>query len=198
MSWWQLATRITVPIVSVSPGKYSCSLGRFIDESTINNGSINGMTVDDLLEFRMDWYVRDLYGSGPAEAVENYGIGEEVTDWSDIQPGDFVQFWRNSGSGHNTIFIDWETDNQGEIIGVYYWSTQGSTDGIGYRAEYFGNGTYDLDLNTSMLQESICRKSGSLGTSRRWLSSLIDQNEIDHSHTNIWNRVLKGLSAQPG
>ena len=110
-----------------------------------NLANINGMNLDDLTEFRIDWYVRDLYGSGVVEAVENYGIGEQVSDWSDIEPGDFLQFWRNNGSGHNNIFIDWEKDSDDNIIGVEYWSTQGSTDGIGYNSEYFGTAESNID-----------------------------------------------------
>ena len=30
--------------------------------------------------------------NGPAEAAENYGIGEVITDWDDVAAGDFVQF----------------------------------------------------------------------------------------------------------
>ena len=66
-----------------------------VDSDFIGDGSINGMTLYDLTEFRIDWYVRDLFGSGPAEAAENYGIGELITDWDDVQSGDFLQFWRN-------------------------------------------------------------------------------------------------------
>ena len=67
------------------------------------------------------------------------GDGSLVSQWSDIQAGDFIQFWRNSGSGHNAIFIDWEYDINDNIIGFVYWSTQGSTDGIGYNSEYFSS-----------------------------------------------------------
>ncbi len=110
-----------------------------IDTEWDGDGTINGMTVDDLYEFRLDWYVRDLFGAGPSDGVETYGIGELVTDWNDVQEGDFIQFWRNSGSGHNAIFIDWEWDMDGNTIGFLYWSTQNSTDGIGYNSEYFGS-----------------------------------------------------------
>ena len=115
-----------------------------VDQQTNGDNTINGMTVEDLYEFRVDWFVRDLYGAGPADAVENYGIGELVTNWNDIQPGDVLQFWRNNGSGHNTIFVDWKYSN-GQITGVQYWSTQNSTDGIGYNTEYFGSGNSNID-----------------------------------------------------
>lgn len=111
-----------------------------LDEEVGGDGTFNDMTVDDLDTFRVDWFVRDLYGDGPGEALDNYGVGSRVTDWDDVRPGDFVQFWRHSGSGHNVIFVDWERDPEDDaIIGFRYWSTQGSTDGISYNEEYFGS-----------------------------------------------------------
>lgn len=110
-----------------------------VDVDYVGDGTINGMSVYDLNDFRIEWYVRDLFGAGPADAAEIYGIGEIITDWNDVQPGDFIQFWRNSNSGHNAIFVDWEWDSDGNIVGFLYWSTQNSTDGIGYNSEYFGS-----------------------------------------------------------
>jgi hypothetical protein len=115
------------------------------DAETGGDGSVNGILLDELYDFRTDWYVRDLYGSGVVEAVENYGIGEEVRAWEDVRPGDFIQFWRHSGSGHNAIFIDWERDSADNITGFTYWSTQSSTDGVGYNAEYFGSSGSRVD-----------------------------------------------------
>lgn len=109
-----------------------------VDEAVDGDETINDMTVSDLGSFRTDWYVRDLWGDGVGIAVENYGIGERITDWDDVRPGDYVQIWRHSGSGHTFVFIDWLRDGDGEIEGVRYWSTQNSTDGIGYNEEYFG------------------------------------------------------------
>ncbi|RME22166.1 MAG: hypothetical protein D6798_16480 [Deltaproteobacteria bacterium] len=116
-----------------------------LDEEMGGDGTINGMTVDDLYEFRTDWYVRELWGDGVGIAVENAGIGERITDLEDVRPGDYVQIWRYSGSGHTFVFIDWERDDDGHIIGLRYWSSQGSTDGIGYNEEYFGSGGSNID-----------------------------------------------------
>ena len=116
-----------------------------VDAETGGDGTINGMSVADLDEFRTDWYIRELYGNGNQDAVENYGIGERITDWDDVRPGDIVQFWRHSGSGHNVYFLDWETDSDGTIIGIHYWSTQSSTDGIGTNSEYFGADGSSID-----------------------------------------------------
>lgn len=118
-----------------------------VDRDWGGDGILNGVSFDALHDFRTDWFVRELYGTGVVEAVENHGIGEAVTDWSDVRPGDFVQFWRHSGSGHNVVFLDWERDGTDTIIGFRYWSTQDSTAGIGENAEYFGSSGSNVDPN---------------------------------------------------
>ena len=118
-----------------------------IDLQSGGDGSINGIGFDELYSFRTDWYVRELYGAGIVDAMENYGIGERGTDWDDVQAGDIVQFWRHSGSGHNVIFVDWVTDSSGNRTGFEYWGTQGSTDGIGYTSESFGSSGSSVDPN---------------------------------------------------
>lgn len=117
-----------------------------VDRSTGGDGTINGVTVAELVDFRIDWFVRELDGAGPSVAMETYGVGEEITDVAKLEPGDFVQFWRHSGSGHNVVFIDWLVED-GEIVGLEYWSTQSSTEGIGYNAEYFGSSGSRIDRN---------------------------------------------------
>lgn len=117
-----------------------------VDRTTGGDGSINGLGVDDLYTFRVDWFVRELDGPGPSFAMENYGVGEEITDPAKLLPGDFLQFWRHSGSGHNVIFVDWVKQG-GEIVGFDYWSTQGSTDGVAYNTEYFGSSGSSVDPN---------------------------------------------------
>lgn len=118
-----------------------------VDRETGGDGSLNGLSVEDLSDFRVDWFVRDLWGDGVGIAMDNYGLGDEITDVADLEPGDFVQFWRFSGSGHSVIFIDWALDDDGEITGIEYWSTQSSTDGIEYNTEYFGASGSRIDPN---------------------------------------------------
>ena len=145
-----------------------------LDAETGGDGSINDMVVDDLYEFRTDWYVRDLWGDGVGIAVENYGIGERVTRWEDVRPGDFVQIWRHSGSGHTFVFIDWERDGDDEIIGVRYWSTQSSTDGIGYNEEYFGasGGSIDPGYFFAARVRSSSSASPNASPTRKYVSAL--------------------------
>ena len=69
---------------------------------------------------------------------EDYILGRHST-------GRFLQFWRNNGSGHNNIFIEWARNSSDEIVGVKYWSTQGSTNGVGYQVEFFWPGDDSID-----------------------------------------------------
>ena len=117
------------------------------DLATGGDGTLNGLAVADLEEFRVDWYVRHLLGAGASDALEGYGIGWRVSSFADVKPGDFVQLWRNNGTGHSVIFQDWERDGTGAIVGIDYWSTQSSTDGIAFNDEYFGSGSNDVDPN---------------------------------------------------
>jgi hypothetical protein len=117
-----------------------------VDRMSGGDGTVNGISADEMRdEFRADWFVRELWGMGPVDALENYGLGERVTNLEDVQPGDFIQFWRHSGTGHNNIFISWLRDDAGNIEGIRYWSTQSSTDGIGYHEEYFGSSGSSID-----------------------------------------------------
>lgn len=99
----------------------------------------NGMNFDELFDFLLIWYV----ASGSKEtnnielAVEKYGIGMGVSRLEDARPGDFMDINRSNGSGHTVVFQNWIRSSNGCIEGVRYWSTQGSTNGIGFNTEYF-------------------------------------------------------------
>jgi hypothetical protein len=119
-----------------------------IDAAEGGSGTdLHGLAPDDVFDMRTDWFVRDIRGPGASAAFENYGLGVEVESFDDWEPGDFVQFWRHSGSGHNVIFTDWITNSSGARIGFEYWSCNGasSTDGPGYNEEYFGSSGSSID-----------------------------------------------------
>lgn len=107
--------------------------------STYGHANIGGMSVANMQQFRRDWYgVSAGVGDAlAAYAIPRFNLGERIDNWEEAQKGDAMQLWRTSGSGHNPVFIRWERDSQDKIIGVYYWGSQGSTDGIGYRNEFF-------------------------------------------------------------
>lgn len=114
--------------------------------SDLGNGEdVNGMTVSEIRNFLHLWFVLDLWGDGPGAAMQAYGIGSVIANWEDVQSGDFVQLWRTTGSGHSVIFINWITNNSDEKVGIRYWSTQGSTNGINYNTEYFTGAGGSID-----------------------------------------------------
>lgn len=99
-------------------------------------GLMKDKTVEQIRKFQKEWY-----GATDADreklvtfAAENLGIGREIP-FNEAKPGDFCQFWRGK-SGHSVIFLAW-VEEGGEKIGMRYRSSQGATDGIGDRTEYF-------------------------------------------------------------
>jgi len=90
-----------------------------------------------LRRFVSEWFGASGDRATLHAALTGHGFGTRVTDWEKARPGDFVQLWRHSGSGHSCIFLAW-VRKKGKIVGLRYWSTQSSTRGIGERAEFFG------------------------------------------------------------
>ena len=112
----------------------------------------NILSSNEMENFRKRWYgvgweTYDPEKKLSAKAIPEWGLGEEITDFEDVQKGDSVQIWRSiSGSGHSVIFVEWVRDGvTQEIEGFTYWSSQGSTDGIGYNTEYFGDTYGEVD-----------------------------------------------------
>ena len=99
---------------------------------------LEGKTVEQVKRFQKEWYgavsephVREKQC---AVAMIPLGIGREVSA-DEAQPGDFLQFWRTK-SGHSVVFLGWE-ERDGKRIGFRYRSSQGSTNGIGDKSEFF-------------------------------------------------------------
>ena len=111
------------------------------------NEDVNGMTAQDMKYFIYLWFVQSMWGDGPGIALERYGIGRNIENLNDVKKGDYVQLWRTTGSGHSVIFINWVFNPSNERIGIRYWSTQGSTNGINYNTEYFSGKGGSIDLN---------------------------------------------------
>lgn len=95
-------------------------------------------TVDQIRVFQKEWYgVTGDTERQAGPAMENLGIGKPVS-FEQALPGDFVQFWRATKSGHSAVLLNW-VEKGGKKIGFQYRSTQKSTDGIGDRIEYFND-----------------------------------------------------------
>ncbi|MBK7757771.1 MAG: hypothetical protein IPI35_15490 [Deltaproteobacteria bacterium] len=107
-------------------------------EMGLSFDDLNGLSDTDLKTMRTDWYVRELDGPGPDVALSARGLGARVESLDDLRPGDLVQFWRTSGSGHTVVFMGFEEDDAGNLTGLSYVSCQGASFGFGENTEYFG------------------------------------------------------------
>lgn len=109
--------------------------------------------LDNLEVSDIKWLQRNWYGTNEKSAetqclysLEKLKLGVNVSH-QEAKAGDFVQFWRNNKSGHSVVFLDWIKNEQGNITGIKYRSTQKSTDGIGNRTETIGDAEKDIDIN---------------------------------------------------
>jgi hypothetical protein len=102
----------------------------------VDPDDFNGMTFTDLFNLLQIWYIEGE-GDSPQRGIEYYGLGRKISDWEEAEPGDFCDFSRNNGSGHSVIFIGWERDPQGKIVGMEYFSS--NSRGVGYLTEYFSD-----------------------------------------------------------
>lgn len=105
-------------------------------EAARARGLLRSKSVQDVRAFQRNWYgaggeSEEL--SGPA--LEKLGIGRRVSH-AEAAPGDFMQFWRTSGNGHSTVFLDWLKEG-GRRVGVRYRSAQ--SDGVGDKTERFSD-----------------------------------------------------------
>jgi len=115
----------------------------------------NGMTFHDLFNMLQLWYIE---GDGDSErrGITSYGLGRGITDLEQVQPGDFLSYSTTPAGGHSVIFIGWNRDEQNQIIGFKYFSSNLSgTHGVGY-----GSGRFS-DSNPS--GRGILRKSLRIG-----------------------------------
>ena len=92
---------------------------------------LDELTPGGVRKLKSDWFVATGKRGGPVDALIHRGLGVKIPVIEEALPGDFIQLWRESGSGHSVIFLGLEDG------GLRYWSTQASTKGIGERSEKF-------------------------------------------------------------
>jgi hypothetical protein len=94
------------------------------------------IAVSEMKKVQQLWYCARGNRPGCQDAliaINQWAFGakpkpEHLID-SDIEPGDFLQLWRNSGSGHSVVYTGKNETH------LFYWSTQPKTQGVGYRSE---------------------------------------------------------------
>ena len=111
---------------------------------------LNTWTDEEVERFRFLWFGSDGNKRCIHNAVLTFAIGFVIKDKNAAAPGDFVQFWRGTGSGHSVVFDSWVRDPEGNIAAMRYWSTQKKTDGIAYNTETVG-GEKGIDLNQTYI-----------------------------------------------
>jgi hypothetical protein len=125
-------------ILAKGRGSYCCGFTfAVVMDAATRRGLLRDKTIDEVRAFQKQWYgaTHQSREIQCALAVETLGIGEPV-ETEQAQPGDFLQFWRTNKSGHSVVFLEW-IEEGGERVGFKYRSSQGSTDGIGDRVEFF-------------------------------------------------------------
>lgn len=87
------------------------------------------ISVKEMKALQRDWYVASGKRKGVVDALVPRGLGSEIKGFENVLPGDYLQFWRKSGSGHSAVYI------QHTFADFTYWSTQQRTKGPGHCTE---------------------------------------------------------------
>lgn len=107
---------------------YCCGLTFEVFLKVAIKAGIDLGTPKDVSKLKADWFVATGKRRGPVDALVPRGLGT-IIKLEDAQPGDFMQLWRMSGSGHSVIYL------AHDLQSITYWSTQPSTNGIGRKIE---------------------------------------------------------------
>lgn len=110
---------------------YCCGLTFEVWFTIATKLGIDLVSAANARRIKSDWFVATGKRGGPVDALVPRHFGLLIPDISQAKPGDFVQLWRKSNSGHSVILMD---HNENSIT---YWSTQTSTNGIGIHTERF-------------------------------------------------------------
>ena len=99
----------------------------------------NGMTFNDLFNMLQLWYIE---GKGDSEqrGITSYGLGRAITNFDEVQAGDFISYDTTPSGGHSVVFIDWIRNDENKIGGFKYFSSNLSgTHGVGYGSGRFSD-----------------------------------------------------------
>ena len=118
-------------------------------------------TIKDLNYAQLYDFILKWYGAGPKKennlviALEKFNLGKRIINFEDARPGDFIDFSRENQTGHTVVLINWIRDN-GKIVGLRYWSSQESTNGISYKTEYFNIRRSDGSKYGNIMMDTVC------------------------------------------
>lgn len=181
------------PILAEGEGVICCGYTLAVAwDAAERRGLFREKSIEQLRAFQKHWYgsVESNREELCVQAVELLGIGKEVP-LEEARPGDFVQFWRTSGSGHSVVLLE-AIREDGRVVALHYRSAQKSTDGIGDRTEYFA----DVDRADGQIDRErtyVCRLhsgSESLGVDdRAQLEQLLARGDYATAETRLRARL---------
>lgn len=130
---------IMIEALNIYGGEGDAEVFEKIPVRSWKNGSVNTL--------RANIFMYAGTGSaGTGHTLERFGIGEELS-FSELMPGDFLNFNRVSGSGHAAVFGGYLAGDStvtlqysNSVIGFRYFSAQGKGKldaGFAYRNAYF-------------------------------------------------------------
>jgi hypothetical protein len=96
------------------------------------------LDVEGVRRLQTQWFGSPQDRSCLHTAIVGNGLGRRIERLDDARPGDFVQLWRTNGTGHSAVFLE-AVREDGRIVGLRYWSTQGSTNGVARHVERFAD-----------------------------------------------------------
>ena len=152
--WWGTTRDVRYRGVLLSPADpehrshcvgltWEVAMGVLSEAAGGKDEPINSLSLVDMVAFRKDWFVREVYGAGASAALARFGVGGRVP-FDELRRGDFLQMWTPGGAGHSSVFDRWERDGE-TIVGVRYWSTHPLLGGVGYWSDSFGAFGIDRD-----------------------------------------------------
>jgi hypothetical protein len=124
-------------------------------------GILAKKSVYEVRKFQAEWFgaTKSSAEKQCVLAMADLGIGREI-DPKDAQPGDFVVFNRTFKIGHSVIFLNWMTDSAGNIVGIHYRSSQGTTNGVADNTEFFSDGTVRGEADRRTMYIARLSRSG--------------------------------------
>ncbi|MGZ5280057.1 MAG: hypothetical protein ACXWC9_08950, partial [Pseudobdellovibrionaceae bacterium] len=146
----KMIDEIKPPDLTPKCGESMCTSATYLAFTSLlhqlkNSGKISRERFEELIgRDKMPWkYLNEL--ARPDRLVTDLNLGEgrviapdqikdcSIKNWP--KQGDFVQFWRKTGSGHSVIFEGYLYDESKKITGFCYWSSNASTKGFAKRCE---------------------------------------------------------------
>jgi hypothetical protein len=136
------------------------------------------------------WIVAGSPAYGMSDALHNLGMGQKKS-FEQLEPGDFINFNRDNGSGHAAVFLGFLDGNGNEMAsygpsveGFKYFSSQGRGpgSGLGYRYAFFKPTPSRPVLSSDRKRDCGVIRSPSqhlFGAGSAWLPSSWDRATAD-------------------